>query len=214
MSIGEGKPYRFKPSRRKFVGRGRIFLTWGEWKIALFSLSIGGALGCVIAVGYFLDGKAIGRDLGRDFGGAIALVQSQQREPAVQQVAQVAAQTTPLAVSLTSAEPANVGRYYIAQAARIVDGATFDLEGVAIHVRLWGVDAPESDEEGFAAAAAKLRELVTGETLACTEIERDGDGGIVARCYSGSGADISEAMIKSGAALEYIRYTDGYYSGI
>ncbi len=103
-------------------------------------------------------------------------------------------------------------RHYVARAGRVVDGDTLYLHGLTVRVRLWGVDAPESDETGYDAATRKLTTLVEGRVLSCEEVDRDNYGRIVARCFTGEGVDISRAMIKSGLALEYMRFTNGFYS--
>lgn len=96
--------------------------------------------------------------------------------------------------------------------ARVVDGDTFHVEGVGPPVRLWGVDAPERDEDGFFEAGAALVQFVRGRTLRCEIVDRDRYGRVVARCRRDDGADVSRLMIESGAAAEYWRYTQGRYA--
>jgi len=95
---------------------------------------------------------------------------------------------------------------------RIVDGDTFYISGQKMRIRLWGVDAPEVDEAGGAAATEKLREIAGGKHLDCERIDIDKYDRPVARCYLPDGSDISRLMIESGTAEEYKYFTGGYYS--
>ena len=94
----------------------------------------------------------------------------------------------------------------------VVDGDTFHVSGVRPAVRLWGVDAPEKDEDGYFEAGATLEGFVRGARLSCDVVDRDRYGRTVARCRRQDGADISALMINSGAAEEYWRYTQGRYA--
>lgn len=95
---------------------------------------------------------------------------------------------------------------------RVVDGDTFHVAGVAPAIRLWGVDAPEKDEDGFLEAGAALANFTRGHTLSCDVVDRDRYGRAVARCAREDGQDISALMIRSGAAAEYWRYTHGRFA--
>jgi endonuclease YncB( thermonuclease family) len=117
-------------------------------------------------------------------------------------------QTAPLPAAQTGDQPTLTGR-----PARIVDGDTFYLEGVKSRLRVWGVDAPEKDEAGFAEATQALTSLIAGRTLACEEMDRDRYQRIVARCTLEDGRDIARVMIDIGAASEMVRYSGGYYGG-
>jgi endonuclease YncB( thermonuclease family) len=94
----------------------------------------------------------------------------------------------------------------------VVDGDTFHVAGIAPAIRLWGVDAPEKDQEGYFDAGAALSKFTKGRTLACEIVDRDRYGRAVARCEREDGEDVSRLMIESGAAAEYWRYTHGRYT--
>lgn len=211
----------FRPARRVFAGRGRSMLTFGEWKIALLAMGFGAAVGA----GWFYEFPAEAPPL--------ALVQPPAKPPERQ--APIAAAPAAAVETLEAAIEAPTGdsvlpqivlaaddgrvsrteeaEILIAKAARVVDGDTLYLDGVPTRIRLWGVDAPERDEEGFDEAAQTLARLVEGETLSCEHIDTDPYKRIVARCYFDDGRDLSEQMIDSGAATEFLRYTRGYYGG-
>lgn len=218
-----GGRVEFKPARRVFAGRGRSMLTFGEWKIALAAMVCGGAIGA----GWFHDFRGSVRPLALAQpiaalqapapGAAIAAAPVAAVE-AVEAAADAAGADSILPQIVLAAQDGRVSRtedakILIAEAARIVDGDTLYLEGVSTSVRLWGVDAPERDEEGFDEATQTLARLVDGETLSCERIDTDRYRRIVARCYFNDGRDLSEQMIDSGAATEFLRYTRGYYAG-
>ena len=88
-----------------------------------------------------------------------------------------------------------------------MDGDTLYVDHKA--VRLWGVDAEElSEPNGFRARAA-LQDIVRDATVVCT-IAGASHKRSVARCTVG-GADVGEALIKAGAALDCSHYSGGHY---
>jgi endonuclease YncB( thermonuclease family) len=204
MSIGGGKPYVFKPARRVFAGRGRSMMTFGEWKIAFASMAFGAFVGAA-AVYPPEESAKIFALVEPPLTRTAPLLVADAREAAG---AVFAAAKAPFETPAREPAPRLVAR-----ASRIVDGDTLYLEGVATRIRLWGLDAPEREDAGYDAATQALSGLVSGRMLACEQIDTDRYGRIVARCYTEDGRDVSGAMIKSGAAREYLRYSHGYYGG-
>lgn len=94
---------------------------------------------------------------------------------------------------------------------RIVDGDTFHVEGAPASIRIWGLDAPERNETGFAEATEALRRIAGGRIVRCRTIDHDRYGRIVARCHLPSGDDVTALMIRSGTAGEYTHFSKGYY---
>lgn len=94
---------------------------------------------------------------------------------------------------------------------RVVDGDTFKLKGQSRSIRIWGLDAPERDMAGGSAATAALRQLIADETLRCTIRDIDRYRRIVGQCSLPDGRDVTAAMIATGTATEYCRYSKGYY---
>ena len=87
-------------------------------------------------------------------------------------------------------------------------------------VRLFGIDAPEFDQScqraggewsSGAAAADQLSKLVTGKTVVCTSVGTDDHGRILGRCMSGW-TDVNRAMVATGYAVAYRRYSSDYVS--
>lgn len=98
-----------------------------------------------------------------------------------------------------------------AKVSKVLDGDTFTLSGESRRIRVWGLDAPEWDHRGGAAATKSLRGLISGKRLSCTVKDNDRYGRLVAQCFLPDGRDIAAEMIRSGAAREYCRYSQGYY---
>jgi endonuclease YncB( thermonuclease family) len=99
---------------------------------------------------------------------------------------------------------------------RVIDGDTIDLTGK--RVRLHGIDTPESKQtcqrEGVswlcgAEATKTLKELIDGSEVTCAERDKDRYGRIVAVCHA-NGRDLNAAMVLSGMALAYRKYSNDY----
>ncbi|PZQ97101.1 MAG: hypothetical protein DI533_16310 [Cereibacter sphaeroides] len=98
-----------------------------------------------------------------------------------------------------------------ARVSKILDGDTFTLSGESRRIRVWGLDAPEWDQQGGSNATATLRSLISGKTLRCNVLDIDRYGRLVGQCFLPDGRDIAAEMIRSGAATEYCRYSRGFY---
>jgi micrococcal nuclease len=98
-----------------------------------------------------------------------------------------------------------------ARVARVVDGDTFKLSGQSQSIRVWGLDAPERNKAGGSAATAALNALILGQTLSCVVVDIDRYQRLVGQCFLPDGRDITAAMIMTGTATEYCRYSKGYY---
>jgi endonuclease YncB( thermonuclease family) len=102
--------------------------------------------------------------------------------------------------------------------AKVVDGDSIEINGARI--RIWGIDAPEYNQRCDDAehqsypcgqmALNHMRRLVAGALVICTEVDHDRYGREVASC-SARGVDLGEAMVRSGWAINYKRYSDGRY---
>lgn len=94
----------------------------------------------------------------------------------------------------------------------IVDGDTFDLNGVRI--RLNGIDAPEYGQtcgswKCGADALEALNTLVNSGPVTCQKMGDDGYGRIIARC-SVQGRDIGATMVSEGMAYAFVKYSADY----
>ena len=99
------------------------------------------------------------------------------------------------------------------------DGDSFVLNGEEI--RLWGIDAPEYKQSCFNERALPylcgqealnmLAEIIGENTMHCTTKSTDRYGRKVSKCDIG-GHDIGAMMVRSGHAIDYKYFSDGYYS--
>jgi endonuclease YncB( thermonuclease family) len=102
--------------------------------------------------------------------------------------------------------------------ATIIDGDTIEMRGQRI--RLWGIDAPESDQlcRGEDSlhyrcgnkAANDLHLFVARRPVVCVPITVDRYGRAVASCEVG-GVDLSEWLVRNGLALDWPQYSHGKF---
>jgi endonuclease YncB( thermonuclease family) len=98
-----------------------------------------------------------------------------------------------------------------------------DGDGLRIgaeRIRLWGIDAPELDQQCTrdkavypcgAEARNALERLLSAGAPSCERLYEDPYGRTVARCRV-AGADLGAAMVRSGWAVDFRRYSAGAYA--
>ena len=91
----------------------------------------------------------------------------------------------------------------------VVDGDTFDIGETRI--RLWGVNTPERGKQGYEAATDFLKQLVENATVNCMGMYYDRYERTVASCEV-EGQDIGKMLVQAGVAIDYKRYSKGFYS--
>ena len=99
----------------------------------------------------------------------------------------------------------------------VIDGDTIEIAGERI--RLHGIDAPESGQfcEGSSGqttrcgqqAALALDEMIAGRIVTCVGSNRDQYGRTIAVC-SVNEIELNEAMVQTGHALAFRRYSSDY----
>ena len=90
-----------------------------------------------------------------------------------------------------------------------------------MRVRLHGIDAPEREQDcrdangqTYSCGRASMRALtaaVAGRSVTCTPVEVDQYNRDVAVCTVDD-ADLGEAMVRAGHALDYARHSRGRYA--
>ncbi|WP_420887837.1 thermonuclease family protein [Bradyrhizobium yuanmingense] len=119
-----------------------------------------------------------------------------------------------LLASIGAALPADL----VGQAS-IIDGDTLEIHGQRI--RLWGIDAPESNQlcrgddslqyRCGARAANDLAAFIGKRSVVCTPMTFDRYGRMVASCAVG-GADLADWLVRQGVALDWPRYSQCHYA--
>lgn len=100
-----------------------------------------------------------------------------------------------------------------ATAQTVTDGDTIKLDGTIY--RLWGIDAPETQQtcpDGWPAgrlATTQLQTLIKGRPVVCEAKDTDRYGRTVAICRAG-GEDLGALMVRSGMAWAFVRYSSDY----
>jgi len=110
-----------------------------------------------------------------------------------------------------------------AQGAILGNGQAKDGDSLMVgdkEVRLYGIDAPEWDQtcqrggqdwSCGSAAADKLGQLVTGKNVVCSSVGTDEHRRILGRCMVGA-TEVNRAMVASGHAVAFRRYSSDYVS--
>lgn len=98
----------------------------------------------------------------------------------------------------------------------VIDADTIDVGGV--RVRLFGIDAPEMGQpcsangrewDCGAWATDAVRDRYEGKPATCSQFDTDRYGRVVAQCVV-DGHDMGSAIVSSGLAWAYRRYSDVY----
>ena len=90
--------------------------------------------------------------------------------------------------------------------ASVIDGDTLEIHG--IHIRLWGIDAPESSQ--LCRGEDSLQYRCGGQ--AANDLSAYIARRPVATC-SVEGVDLGEWLVRNGLALDWRQYSRGRYTG-
>jgi endonuclease YncB( thermonuclease family) len=103
--------------------------------------------------------------------------------------------------------------------ASVIDGDTIEIH--ATRIRLFGIDAPESDQlcrdqesELYRCgqkASNALFDYIDRRPVSCVEVDRDRYKRAVSVCTVG-GADIADWLVRNGLALDWPQYSKGGYA--
>ena len=105
--------------------------------------------------------------------------------------------------------------------ATVIDGDTITIKNAKI--RFSGIDAPEKNYYGQTQfckgpkgvwacgkkASSKLKKLINGQEVQCTDEGKDRYGRTLSICYA-NGVDLQAEMVRSGMAVDYLRYSNRY----
>ena len=107
--------------------------------------------------------------------------------------------------------------YSAAPSVRVIDGDTLQIGET--HFRLFGIDAPEESQTCEAAGGGPyacgdasrlaLVALIGSSPVTCQPRDTDRYGRTVAICEAG-GRDLGAALVESGQAVAYVRYSKRY----
>lgn len=89
------------------------------------------------------------------------------------------------------------------------DGDTITIKNH--HIRIYGIDAEELGEPHGERARLALIGLVGVLPITCVSTGHTSHQRIIARCRTHTGADIGEALVRAGHALDCKKYSGGVY---
>ena len=98
---------------------------------------------------------------------------------------------------------------FVGRVTKVKDGDTFDLSRCDRPIRLWGIDAPEWDEQGGSAATAALKRLIAGENRSAF-VGMWITTGIRGAGPLPDGRDLGQALLETGSVAEYCHFSGGY----
>ena len=130
------------------------------------------------------------------------------------------ADSSSAAVKQTAVKPQSSGpsARIIAGRASIIDADTIEIHGERI--RIWGIDSVEGRQTCRIGgqvwrcaqdAAFAIDAHLQGQTVSCTERDRDQYGRVVAMCTV-RGGDVGAWLVRQGFALDYPRYSGDRYA--
>jgi len=91
----------------------------------------------------------------------------------------------------------------------VIDGDTIVID--QIHIRLWGIDAPELNHPWGKKSRSAMIGLCMGQVVRA-EIEPPTTyDRVVAKCYLADGRDLSAELVKIGLAIDWAKYSGGIY---
>lgn len=94
--------------------------------------------------------------------------------------------------------------------ARPVDGDTLAIG--ATRIRLWGIDAPESETLLGRQATGLMAQALAQGPVRCEDTGGRSHERIVARCEDASGQDLAERIVGAGLAVDWPKFSAGRYA--
>ena len=91
---------------------------------------------------------------------------------------------------------------------RVIDGDTLVASGRKI--RLWGINAPERGKPYYDVSTMFLKAVLKNGKLECKFLEKDRYQRDVMHCWIDK-VDLGALIVEAGLAIDYERYSDGFY---
>ena len=94
----------------------------------------------------------------------------------------------------------------------VTDGDTLKVmkEGVAVRVRLWGIDCPEMGQAFGKRAKQFASGLAFGKTVKVIEVDRDRYGRTVGEVILEDGRSLNRELVRAGLAWWYRQYAKNH----
>lgn len=94
----------------------------------------------------------------------------------------------------------------------VIDGDTIVIR--KIHIRLYGIDAPELNHPWGKKAKWELIKLCKGQEITATPDGSSSHNRLVAVCCLPDGTDLSAEMVKRGMAIDWPKFSGGRYAAL
>jgi micrococcal nuclease len=113
--------------------------------------------------------------------------------------------------ALLALVPAFGADAFTARVVKVADGDTLTVEapGQTIRVRLFGIDAPEKNQDDGDAARAFVLDAAMGRTVQVVQHDTDRYGRMVADIVFPDGSVLNREVVKAGHAWWYSQYAPG-----
>ncbi|MEY1557539.1 thermonuclease family protein [Yoonia sp. R2331] len=92
----------------------------------------------------------------------------------------------------------------------VIDGDTIVINKV--HIRLFGIDAPELNHPWGKKAKWEMVNLCKGRVITATLDGSSSHNRVVATCRLPDGTDLNEEMVKRGLAIDWPKFSGGHYA--
>jgi endonuclease YncB( thermonuclease family) len=91
---------------------------------------------------------------------------------------------------------------------RVLDGDTIEVlnEKMPVRVRLINIDAPEKKQPFGRWSTSQLKELIAGQHVTVTYMQKDRYGRVLGRVVTTNGVEANSYMVVNGAAWVYDQY--------
>lgn len=118
--------------------------------------------------------------------------------------------STPKAIDAPPKDARTPALKQVSGKAYVIDGDTITIN--KIHIRLFGIDAPEMDQPFGKKAKWAMVGLTKGQVVTANLFSGSSYDRVVGHCVLDDGTDLSEELVKQGLALDWAKFSGGAYS--